>query len=169
MPGIFATVIPPPRQDEPQQAAGLDTASVADPEPEPQEQTAKEDEVATASPPTPVTAPPVVETPRLPTSEPPLSHITKHTLLSYRGRPLREQMVNGRPYYFDDAALFVGGLANQETVHTLLQRFGEYGKILSVEMNQWSEGSTYGSGRILFQDVQAAKTAIECEVGCSGA
>jgi len=64
-------------------------------------------------------------------------HLERKVVLTYRGRVLREEVVDGQPRYIDDAAIFVGRLVKeQETSLTLLKRFERYGKIVGLRNGQ---------------------------------
>ncbi|BEJ17110.1 hypothetical protein CspHIS471_0605110 [Cutaneotrichosporon sp. HIS471] len=87
----------------------------------------------------------------------------------YRGRLLREEIINGQSRFVDDAAIFVGRITKeQETQLTLLKRFERYGRIAAIEYNPHRPSltqATFGNARILFQDPLSARVAIEKENG----
>ncbi|BEI94193.1 uncharacterized protein CcaverHIS019_0606520 [Cutaneotrichosporon cavernicola] len=87
----------------------------------------------------------------------------------YRGRLLREEIINGRSRFVDDAAIFVGRITKeQETQLTLLKRFERYGRIAAIEYNPHRTSlkqATFGNARILFQDPLSASVAIKKENG----
>lgn len=96
----------------------------------------------------------------------PHPHLRRQLVLMHRGRLLREEFIEGQPRYIDDAAIFVSRLVrDSETIHTLHRRFAAYGAIVTVELNRWTEGSTYSTARVLFQDARAAQGAMTMEVG----
>lgn len=61
--------------------------------------------------------------------------LIRQVVLTYQGRRLREEIVDGTIRYVDDAGVFIGGLVReQETDLSLLKRFEQYGKIVSAEV-----------------------------------
>lgn len=60
-------------------------------------------------------------------------NLTRKVVLTYRGRQLREEIVEGTARYIDDAAIFISHLDKEkETELTLLKRFERYGRVVSV-------------------------------------
>lgn len=61
-------------------------------------------------------------------------NLVRKVVLTYRGRIVREEFVDGQPRYIDDAAIFVGRLVKeQETTISLLKRFERHGKIVGSD------------------------------------
>lgn len=58
--------------------------------------------------------------------------LTKSLAPTYRGRLLKEELVNGTSRFTDESAIFVGRLVKEvETQFSLLERFAKYGRIVS--------------------------------------
>jgi hypothetical protein len=91
--------------------------------------------------------------------------LTKTLVPTYRGRLLKEELVDGASSRFiDESAIFVGRLVKEtETVHTLFSRFAKYGMINGIEYNTRKVLNTYATARILYSDRSAADRALRHE------
>lgn len=87
------------------------------------------DKAAVVSPPASLPLKPAPQLPHVDDHQYP--HLVPQVMLTYRGRLIREEVVDGQPRYIDDAAIFVGRLVKeQENTMSLLSRFERYGKIV---------------------------------------
>lgn len=70
-------------------------------------------------------------------------------------------MWRGSRRFYDDAAVFVGGIPFQESQQNLLERFSKHGKVVALE---YERRHRFADARVMFETKTGAESAMLYEV-----
>lgn len=88
-------------------------------------------------------------------------NLKRRILPTYRGRPVRTDTWLGYRRFYDDSAVFVGGVPLHETKQNLLERFSKHGKVVDLE---YDRRRMFAEARIMYETKMGARSAMLYEV-----